>query len=187
MGRWAWSDRNTVEDCRVLSISKLTKDGVFTSGPGSSWSSRWYNHQGKETGSIGYWVNGEHDGNLSLEFEYTITKASTGEVIPVHYKVDIEKTPCNYGGWRYWFICPLGRNGIACQRRIAKIYLPPGGKYFGCRHCYNLTYECQKEHDKQMDILLKDPKLIEYQLKRGNFKAATLVLKAVMGHNRFYG
>jgi len=90
----------------------------------------------------------------------------------------------NFGGWQYWFICQLNRNGAAYRKRIAKIYLPPGGKYFGCRHCYNLTYECQKEHDKQFDILLKNPSLIEHQLKRGNFKAATLVLKAVMGRNR---
>ena len=27
------------------------------------------------------------------------------------------------------------------------MYLPPGGTYFGCRHCYDLTYtSCQESH-----------------------------------------
>jgi hypothetical protein len=28
---------------------------------------------------------------------------------------------------------------------VGCLYLPPGGKCFGCRHCYNLTYESQQE------------------------------------------
>jgi hypothetical protein len=30
---------------------------------------------------------------------------------------------------------------------VGKLYLPPGGKFFGCRQCYDLTYEsCQRSH-----------------------------------------
>jgi hypothetical protein len=30
---------------------------------------------------------------------------------------------------------------------VAKLYLPPGGDYYGCRHCYNLTYQsCRDSH-----------------------------------------
>jgi hypothetical protein len=34
------------------------------------------------------------------------------------------------------------------------LYLPPGGKFFGCRQCYDLTYEsCQRSHkyDRVLD------------------------------------
>jgi hypothetical protein len=28
---------------------------------------------------------------------------------------------------------------------VSKLHLPPGGRYFGCRHCYDLTYtSCQE-------------------------------------------
>ena len=36
-------------------------------------------------------------------------------------------------------------NGVACGRRVGKLYCPPGSKYYGCRHCYNLSYECRNE------------------------------------------
>jgi hypothetical protein len=30
---------------------------------------------------------------------------------------------------------------------VGKLYLPPGGRYYGCRHCYDLTYtSCQESH-----------------------------------------
>jgi len=46
---------------------------------------------------------------------------------------------------RYWFICPLSVNGVYCGRRVGTLYLASGGPYFGCRHCYNLTYESRNE------------------------------------------
>ncbi len=50
-------------------------------------------------------------------------------------------------------------SGGVCGRRVGVLYL--GENRFGCRHCYNLTYECQKESGK-FDGLFKsmgfDPK-----------------------------
>jgi hypothetical protein len=41
----------------------------------------------------------------------------------------------------------LGAGGPPCGRRVGKLYLPPCGRYFGCRHCYRLTYtSCQESH-----------------------------------------
>jgi len=38
-------------------------------------------------------------------------------------------------------------NGRGCGRRVGKLYLPPGGRYFGCRQCHDLTYtSCQESH-----------------------------------------
>ncbi|MHC4354801.1 MAG: hypothetical protein ACYS0H_19035, partial [Planctomycetota bacterium] len=36
-------------------------------------------------------------------------------------------------------------NGVYCGRRVGTLYLVSGGKYFGCRHCYNLSYESRNE------------------------------------------
>ena len=60
-------------------------------------------------------------------------------------KVQLTTTSCNFGGVRYWFICPLSINGIYCGRRIGKLYCAPGTNYYGCRHCYNLSYESRNE------------------------------------------
>jgi hypothetical protein len=54
------------------------------------------------------------------------------------YKVELTTSHCNLGGYRYWFICPLIREGAGCGRRVGVLY--QGGSYFGCRHCYDLTY-----------------------------------------------
>ena len=47
---------------------------------------------------------------------------------------------CNFGGERTWFICP----GAGCGRRVAVLY--GAGRYFLCRHCYELLYESQREN-----------------------------------------
>ncbi len=38
---------------------------------------------------------------------------------------------------------------------MKKLYLPPGGRYFGCRRCYDLTYESAQQHDKRVDRLAR--------------------------------
>lgn len=60
----------------------------------------------------------------------------------VREPVSLEWTPCNFGGKRPWFVCP----GDRCGRRVAILYGP--GKYFLCRHCYDLRYESQREDKK---------------------------------------
>lgn len=67
-----------------------------------------------------------------------------GEKKNFDYKVLLHRTPCNYGGYRYWFLCPLARNGMMCGNRSGVLY--KAGDYFGCRHCYNLTYWCRKHN-----------------------------------------
>ena len=58
----------------------------------------------------------------------------------VQEPVSLEWSACNFGGERPWFVCP----GAGCGRRMAKLYGP--GKYFLCRHCYDLVYESQREN-----------------------------------------
>ena len=51
----------------------------------------------------------------------------------------VEWTRCTFGGRRPWFIC-------SCGKRVAKLY--GGGIFIGCRHCYNMIYECQRRGEK---------------------------------------
>jgi len=63
-------------------------------------------------------------------------------------EVHLDWTPCNYGGLRPWFSC------MNCGRMVAVLYL--GGKYFACRHCYNLTYTSCQESDSRFSKFLRN-------------------------------
>ena len=142
MGRYYWDKKDTVEDCRSVSISFLRKHDYFCGY--RSGGIVWKNCCGEETSSIGVTVS-SMDGDNYVRFQYTTTDRNTGEKTEYDYKVRLTTTPCNFGGVRYWFICALNVNGVYCGRRVAKLFLAPGANYFGCRHCYNLTYESRNE------------------------------------------
>jgi hypothetical protein len=42
----------------------------------------------------------------------------------VDYKIRLETTRPNFGGLRWWFMCPLVRRDGGPPRRAAKLYLP---------------------------------------------------------------
>ena len=177
MGRYSWSNRVTVEECKILSVNDMTRDGVFRKGPGNLWTSKWVDSKGKETNSIGSCVNSDDNGGLCLDVSYNISKQSSDKLRQLNYRIELEFTPCYFGGLRYWFVCPLTKNSIPCSRRVGKLYLPPGGQYFGCRHCYNLTYRSQKEHDKTMDFLKKNPNILLSRLEKADIKVTLAVFE----------
>jgi len=51
------------------------------------------------------------------------------------YRIPIEKQPCNYGGFRYFFHCP------DCDKRMRILYCKEGK--FLCRKCLDLCYFTQ--------------------------------------------
>jgi hypothetical protein len=115
----------------------------------------------KEKGGYKYttvsWGENGSRGNISVQvsvwdeekyarFIYTQTDNSTGEKKDFDYKVPIVETPCHLGGTRYWFKCSLYKSGQYCGRRVGVLY--KDGDWFGCRHCYNLTYSSRKANKK---------------------------------------
>lgn len=79
-------------------------------------------------------------------FRLSYTKTRTGE--QVDYRITLTTTRAPWGAVRWWFVCPLVTNGRPCGRRAGKLYLPPGARYYGCRHCYRLTYTSCNESRK---------------------------------------
>jgi hypothetical protein len=125
-----------------------------------------WSRNGEKTGSIGFSVS-TVNGAEHIRFQYTHTDRHTNEKIELDYKVWIVSTPCHFGNRRWWFICPLVINGRSCNRRVGALYLA-SGKYFGCRHCYNLTYEsCKDSHklDKFLASLAMDSGLSIKEVK----------------------
>ncbi|MHC4864541.1 MAG: hypothetical protein ACYTEX_10680 [Planctomycetota bacterium] len=125
MGRYYWDKKDTVEDCRSVSVSFLRKYGYFRGY--LSGVVTWKNHWGEQTASISVAVS-TLPGDNYARFQYTTTDRSSGEKTEYDYKVSLTTTPCNFGGVRYWFVCPLYTNGIYCGRRVGTLYLSPGGK-----------------------------------------------------------
>ena len=63
----------------------------------------------------------------------------------IDYRVRLATTKPRFGGVRWWFLCPLLVYGMPCGRRVGKLYMPPGGRYFGCRHCHKLNYASSQD------------------------------------------
>jgi len=140
MGRYYFDAKTTVEQATQLSIFKLKEFGLLSGYCASTltWTRRLSGHKS----SIGICVDTEE---LYIKVNYTVTDRNTSEKPDYDYKISLTTTPCNFGGVRYWFICPLSVNGVYCGRRTGTLYLASGGNYFGCRHCYDLSYESRNE------------------------------------------
>jgi hypothetical protein len=120
----------------------LRRNGYFDR-PGPQ-SIVWKNRFGEQTASMTVMVH-TSGGENYLRLCYTMTDRDTGKETHFDYKVQLEATPCHFGGARWWFICPLSRNGVHCGRRVSVLYRAPRADYYGCRHCYNLSYESRNE------------------------------------------
>jgi len=156
MGRRAWSDRELIEDCKSISTFSLNQSGVFSGHVVATveWRRRWYAQaQSMEVEAIAT-SDVEHAGSVRIRYE--ISRRLTGKRELFDYNVELEASPCNFGGIRYWFVCPVLHDGAPCGERVAKLYLPPNRKHFGCRHCYNLTYRSQKERRPMVSKMVMD-------------------------------
>jgi hypothetical protein len=71
------------------------------------------------------------------------------------YTIPFEKQSCNYGGFRYYFHCPL------CKKRMRKLYFTHGAIL--CRNCLHLGYDSQrlKPSTRNMFLTSKIEKMLE--------------------------
>ena len=69
-----------------------------------------------------------HSDAESIEVNYTHRSK------PYCYSIQLSKSACHYGGYRYWWLCPQ------CSKRVSVLYC--AGLYV-CRHCINAPYGSQ--------------------------------------------
>jgi len=135
--RWQWK-KATVEES--LTLAMLDFRGRIH--PNSSGTFTW-TWAGGNKSSVGYFVVWGDGPTVTLHFRW---RGSNDGRIPIR----LQTTPTQFGGERCWFTCPLIINGVACNRRAGKLYLPPGARYFGCRTRHGLTYRsCQEAHQAE--------------------------------------
>lgn len=133
----------SVESCLSLDAARWMRERLLREGIVHSGSWRWTYSDG-ESSSIGYTVDTRHLEAGILRLQYTLRKSRE----QFDYPVRLQTTRPQFGGLRWWFTCPLFLAGRPCGRRVQKLFLPPRGNYFGCRHCFNLIYQSQREDAK---------------------------------------
>lgn len=159
MGRYYWSKKDVVEDTRTIDINWLMKTGQYKEGNNYygrsiTWtrSGAW----GESKNSISYSMIMLNRGDQLMNLSYVVTDRETEEKIDKDYSVHLVKTLCNFGGFRYWFICP----NTNCNRRVGKLYF--GQKLFLCRHCLNLSYDSKNDNKRFREI----GKMFDYEKKQ---------------------
>jgi hypothetical protein len=175
MGRRPWSSRLTCEQCNALSISTLWRAGLFRFPQGHIFTLDWVDPRTRQ--------RVEATATLSRrshnEWLLTISRPQSAPLPVLSSVIPIIRIPCNFGGWRYLFLCPQVREGrLICRRRAAKLFRPPGQATFGCRRCFNLTYRSVQQHDQRVDNLANDLDRLRCALTCGNLKLLPLGVKA---------
>lgn len=130
--------KSEADGCKKIEIWWLLRD-IKQRGGYKYTTVSWGENGSRGSVSVEVSLNGEEK---YARFVYTQTDNSTGEKKDFDYKVPIVETPCHLGGTRYWFKCSLYKSGNYCGRRVGVLY--KDGDWFGCRHCYELTYSSRK-------------------------------------------
>ncbi len=114
---------------------------------------------------------------------YFITPTDPTDVV-LHYprhgaymwlRARLVATPARYGGQRWWVACPFTAKGVACNRRVGKLYLPPRAHQFGCRKCHTLAYKSSQDAHKAERCFTGmgfDPELVRFMAGRWDRKLA---------------
>ena len=129
-GKRGWKGKTDAS--RTLNVSLLAKEGCLQPGFRGGW--QWM-REGEVVASIVMWME---PGSLVLEYSI---RHQGQDWQKVKQPVPILWVPCHFGGQRAYFRCPGVVNGRACGQRVVKLY--GAGRYFLCRHCYNLSYPTQ--------------------------------------------
>jgi hypothetical protein len=138
-GRPGW--RRKVGSCMALDVRELARKWLLRPGTLSGWT--WSDSYGEQVGAIHIQAGLEYPDAERIAFgaapwipgladHVRLIYARDGE--PFNYPVYLERTPCNYGGHRIWWLCPR------CQHRRAVIYGGGNDGRFGCRGCMRLAY-----------------------------------------------
>lgn len=119
---------------------------------------------GESAGSISLWLREDNTNRKYFHLEYILTDNYNGKKSDISYDVYVSSTKCNYGGKRFWFICP----NTNCRRQCSKLYFKDS--YFVCLKCSRLLYYNQKCSKKYREISYShmgdDANKLEKQLKK---------------------
>ena len=136
------SYKQKAEGCRSLDVNYMNRKGCLSAGFTGNWT---WSRDGEVISQIGFRTE-----ESRVIFDYRISQRG-GDWEPITQYVPLTYADCHYGGQRPYFRCPGIVSGQHCGRRVGKLF--SGGRYFLCRHCYNITYASQS--DARYDRMLR--------------------------------
>lgn len=138
----------TADSCRKIDLAWMMRSGLAVEGRDVSGTLRW-NSGDQSAGSISFRADMFTEGRERLLLSYT--RGSGDEREDVKQSVALTATRPNFGGKRWWMICPYR----GC--RVAKLYLPPNGDRFASRNAWQLGYQSQRiaERDRPFEALFR--------------------------------
>jgi len=159
-GRWYRHNvKQTVEASLCLDISRLRKAGFLKSGELTTAKYTWrYSKTREVTAQVDLTANLRNSECPFIELDYIHGKKRER----MKYRVNLARTYPNYGGIRYWFVCPISGN------KTKKLYLPSGKRIFASRNAHNLVYHSQRE-DSHGRVVRKMYDLIDKLGGRQNY------------------
>ncbi len=129
-----FNTKPTVERQTYIDIRWMKRQNALI--PGTVGTLSWSLH-GNKRGGVHFEVT---KNRLILKYRHRERKDTWKDIEQV---VEFDQTPCNYGGYRKWFLCSK------CEQRVEILY--GAGKYFLCRDCHNLTYaSCNTSPTKRL-------------------------------------
>ena len=134
-GSGRYGGRPTADMSKKVDLAWMMRTGRAKPGQWISGSLSW-NCGGQPAGSISYSANMECEYNSELKLTYY--RGSAEEREDVEQRIRLVYTEPNYGGRRWWMICPYR------HIRVAKLYMPNGGDRFASRKAWRLAYNSQR-------------------------------------------
>lgn len=144
----------TAESSLKIDLAWMMRNGLAKPGSLVCGTLDWARN-GARIGSIGYEADMRVAAQSVLRLSYSCGSGS-GRA-QVEQAIRLTYTEPNYGGRRWWMVCP--NRGDRC----AKLYLPPGGDRFAGRKAFRLDYRIQRvaHEDRPLE------RLFNLQLKLG--------------------
>ena len=149
MGISRWAGRTTCESCESIDVRYLHRRRLLSEARGITLS---WEQDGEQFGEIR--ILAQPDRLILASYPRDDHWTNTLQ------SVQVDWTPCRYGGRRPWILCPGDGPRRHCGRRVAILYRL--GEYFACRHCHGLAYASQ--HESLIDRAYSRARKIRTQL-----------------------
>jgi hypothetical protein len=147
LGRSAWTDRGTVDDCIARLCAKAQRE-FLQSPTGTEIEFSFSSYPPRPMLAPVTCVivaNNAGDRGIAIPRQYLGT-SGIGQII------NLCTTKPHFGGTRYWFTC-------RCGRRVGRLYVSEGDTTFRCRLCHGWTYRSCQEHNTRAQ---KERELVEW-------------------------
>lgn len=128
--------RPLVEDCLALDLAWLMRLATIREGQAGTGDVRW-SVNGDVIGALRFQLDLRQQNRPQLILQFNVRNAENSAA-PMHQAIALSALPQNFGGVRWWMICP------STGARVRKIYFPPQGVRFAGRKAHGLSYRVER-------------------------------------------